>query len=518
MKKIIITLVVIGLAVSGYFLWKNFQGVIPAVVNPGEDITDKIPNSDSPNIPDAVNNTDFPLKLPKGFVISIFAKDLPGARVMTFDGLGNMWVSQTGKGSVSQIEIKDGKAVRVNEIFKNLDNPHGLAVDPAGGTTLYIAEETKISKVALYSEDTLHKIVDLPEGGRHFTRTLGFGPDGRLYVSIGSTCDVCVEKDERIATIYSMNKDGSDFKQVAGGLRNSVFFTWSEVDGRMWATEMGRDNLGDDLPPDEINIIPEGSGQAVEVSDFGWPICYGRNIHDSNFDKNQYIQDPCADKIPSFIDLPAHSAPLGLSFIPEEGWPEDMWYNLVVAMHGSWNRSEPTGYKIVRIKLNSKGEYLGMEDFISGWLVNGKSGSLGRPVDILSQVGGIMYISDDKAGVVYKVAYMPPVSDSSSQDFRNLNIIENQTINSPLKITGEAKGTWFFEASFPVKVVDSDWKELAAGIAQAGSDWMTEGFVPFSVTLNFTKPIGKNGWLVFKKDNPSGLPEHEAEYHLPIKF
>jgi len=193
-----------------------------------------------------------------------------------------------------------------------------------------------------------------------------------------------------------MKKDGSDFKEFARGLRNTVFFRWSYIDGKMWATEMGRDNLGDDLPPDEINIIKQ-------EGDYGWPICYGKNIHDSGFDKNVYIRDPCADKIPSYIDLQAHSAPLGLAFVPEEGWPQDYWYNLFVTYHGSWNRSEPTGYKVVRIKLDDKGNYLGTEDFITGWLT--KSGALGRPVDILVQPGGIMYITDDKAGVIYKVTY-----------------------------------------------------------------------------------------------------------------
>jgi len=168
---------------------------------------------------------------------------------------------------------------------------------------------------------------------------------------------------------------------------------------------MGRDNIGDDLPPDEINIIENlstSSGQN-SIPNFGWPICYGKNIHDSDFDKNVYIRDPCADKIPSHIDLQAHSAPLGLAFVPEEGWLQDYWHNLFVAYHGSWNRSEPTGYKVVRIKLDSKGNYLGIEDFITGWLT--KDGALGRPVDILVQPGGIMYITDDKAGVIYKVTY-----------------------------------------------------------------------------------------------------------------
>lgn len=387
MKKVFILIAVLAAAATGaFFYYKNLQGIWPAISPPPEDIAEIIKQ----------NQTPFPLKLPKEFSISVFAENLPDARVMAMDELGNIWVSQTDRGIITLLEIKDGTVKNKSEIFKNLKKPHGLAFDPQDSFLLYFAEEDKISKVRVYSDERPQKIVDLPSDGGHFTRTLGFGPDDLLYVSIGSSCNVCRETDNRRAKIFSMKKDGSDFKEFAGGLRNAVFFTWSYVDGRMWATEMGRDNLGDDLPPDEINIIKQ-------EGDHGWPICYGKNIHDSNFDKNVYIRNPCADKIPSYVDLQAHSAPLGLAFATEEGWPRDFWYNLFVAYHGSWNRSEPTGYKVVRIKLDDKGNYLGTEDFITGWLT--KSGALGRPVDILIQPGGVMYITDDKAGVVYKVTY-----------------------------------------------------------------------------------------------------------------
>ena len=374
------------IAVAGFFYYKNLRGIWPAVQKPVEDIAEIIEQ----------NLTPFPLKLPEGFSISIFAKDLPSARVMAMDGFGNIWVSQTGEGKITLLEIKDGTVKNKSEIFKNLNNPHGLVFDPQDSFLLYFAEEDKISRVKVYSSGKPEKIADLPSGGGHFTRTLGFGPDNRLYVSIGSSCNVCYEQDNRRAKIFRVEKDGSDFREYARGLRNAVFFTWSYVDGRMWTTEMGRDMLGDNLPPDEVNIVRQGG-------DYGWPVCYGKNIHDSVFDKNVYIRDPCADKISSYIDIPAHSAPLGLAFVPEEGWPQDYWYNLFVAYHGSWNKSVPTGYKVVRMKLNDQGNYLGAEDFITGWLTS--NGALGRPVDIMVQPGGIMYISDDKAGVIYKVVY-----------------------------------------------------------------------------------------------------------------
>jgi glucose/arabinose dehydrogenase len=300
---------------------------------------------------------------------------------------------------VSSIELREGKEPVVHEgVFRGLQNPHGLAIDPAnGGTMLYIAEEHRIVRVPLYSDGTLEEVAQLPSGGGHYTRTLEFGPDGRLYVSIGSSCNVCEEDDERRAAIYSMNPDGSDFVPFARGLRNSVFFDWSYVDGRMWATEMGRDNLGDDVPPDEINVIEEGKH-------YGWPYCYGDNIHDARFDASLNAENFCSDEAtPSAVNLQAHSAPLGLAFVPEEGWEEEYWYDLLVAFHGSWNRSEPTGYKIVRVQLDEHGEYSGTEDFITGWQSGGRT--FGRPVDILAYPGGEAYITDDEAGLIYRLSH-----------------------------------------------------------------------------------------------------------------
>ena len=388
-----LTVVIIGAAILGgvYYFWLN-KPKAPAVVdNPPDNGSEKV------EAKPGVNLTDFPLKLPDNFQIEVFAKNLPGARVMEFDQQGNMWVSRTSAGRITLLEIKDNKVVSQNDVLRNLDNPHGLAFDWNNPGMLYFAEEGKITRIATYSDDTGTKIADLPQGGGHYTRTLNFGPDGRLYVSIGSSCNVCDERDDRRAAIYSMKPDGSDFKQFASGLRNTVFFDWSYVDGRMWGTDMGRDNLGDNQPPEEINVLTEGK-------DYGWPVCYGQNIHDTNFDKKVYIQDPCNDKTPPAVEMQAHSAPLGLTFIPEEGWPEEYWYDLIVAFHGSWNRAVPTGYKLVRVKLDAKGNYESVEDFITGWFQG--QNAMGRPVDVLTQSGGTMYVSDDKAGMIYKINYL----------------------------------------------------------------------------------------------------------------
>ncbi|MBI2053416.1 MAG: PQQ-dependent sugar dehydrogenase [Candidatus Sungbacteria bacterium] len=393
-----VAIVGIAVLVGVIFYWSEMRGVWPAVNPPPSEKTEDAVSEPNP----AKNTTGLPLKLPDGFSIEIFAKNLPGARVMAFDGFGNMWVSRTSEGAVTLLEVQDGAVKNQSDIFRNLRKPHGLAFEDF---ILYIAEEHRVSRVGTYTEDSLHKIADLPtQGGGHFTRTLGFGPDGRLYVSIGSSCNVCREQDEHRAAIWSLNKDGSDFRLFARGLRNSVFFTWHPETEQMWATEMGRDLLGDDIPPDEVNIITEEDPSTkLGVKNYGWPTCYGKNIHDAAFDKNTYIRNPCMEPFEqgSAIDIPAHSAPLGLAFIPNS-WSSEYRGDLLVAYHGSWNRSTPTGYKVVRMKFDAAGAYEDAEDFISGWLVSA-SNALGRPVDLVFGPDDALYVSDDKAGVVYRV-------------------------------------------------------------------------------------------------------------------
>ena len=218
-KNLLVVFVGIVILFALYLYYVNFRHVGPGIIRPEEDTSNK----------PAENATDFPLKLPDNFKIEVFAKGLPGARVMAFDGFGNMWVSQTSLGKISYIEIKDQIVPTVRDgVLRNLDNPHGLVFDYKEPLMLYYAEEGKISKLPVYSDANPQKIADLPtQGGGHFTRTLKFGPDDRLYVSIGSSCNVCIEKDERRAAIYTLNRDGSDFKKFASGLRNTVFFDWS---------------------------------------------------------------------------------------------------------------------------------------------------------------------------------------------------------------------------------------------------------------------------------------------------
>jgi glucose/arabinose dehydrogenase len=398
-----IILVIAGVGAAAFY-WQNLRGAGPAILPPPRDIAKVLEKSKAAKGEEAVDPAAFPLKVPAGFALSIFARDLKGARVLALDANGVLLVSLTSQGRVVALPDKnrDGVADTVVTVLRGLNKPHGLAFGPGEKPRLYVAET---SQVAAYDYDpeqltaTYHeKITDLPPGGRHFTRSLLFLPGSRrhrLLISVGSSCDVCEEEDPQYASILAVDADGANLKTFASGLRNSVFMTVHPLSKHVWATEMGRDYLGDDLPPDEINIILAGSH-------YGWPYCYGKRVHDDKFDPTGAHREFCAETIPAFIDLPAHSAPLGLAFFPKE-WPQEFRYDLLVAYHGSWNRTERTGYKVVRHRLDRAGNPVDAEDFITGWLT--PAGALGRPVDILITDEGVIYISDDKAGVVYRLVY-----------------------------------------------------------------------------------------------------------------
>ncbi len=414
-------LVVLGAAAfflllwGGNFAWKNLRGIGPALRQPPRDITK------------VINTTGMPIKIPPGFSISIFAKGFKAPRVLLEDPHGTILVSLMNEGRIVALPDvdKDGVADKVITVANNLKKPHGLAIDCDVTCHLYIGETDKVTRFN-YNPDTFEtsekqKIIDLPGGQGHFTRTLLIIPTNgvkKLLIAVGSSCNVCHETDDRRAKVLVADLDGRNLKPFASGLRNSVFMKINPQTQQVWATEMGRDLLGDDTPPDEINIIEEGKN-------YGWPICFGKNIHDTDFDpapfvgregsretqptkgagfdKSTSIRNPCMEpfETSSFIDIPAHSAPLGLAFIPKEGWPEEYKNDLLVAYHGSWNRTTPTGYKIVRFKLDPLGNLASAiaDDFVTGWLETG--GALGRPVDLLARPDGTLYISDDKAGVIY---------------------------------------------------------------------------------------------------------------------
>ncbi|HUT22392.1 MAG TPA: PQQ-dependent sugar dehydrogenase [Candidatus Bipolaricaulota bacterium] len=386
---IIAAIAVLALIAVGFVYRKYYRGLAPAFLDAPYDI--------------AANDTDLPLSVPDGFSITVFAKDLNQPRVILFDMKSNVLVSLPQEGKVVALPDKDGdrKADEQIVVAENLNQPHGLAIRCVNDCRLYVAETDKVS-VFDYDSDTMtatnqEKLIDLPGDGEHWTRTLKFLNKDKLLISVGSSCDTCVEDDWRRASILIVDADGSNLRPYASGLRNSVFMAISPLTGKLFATEMGRDNLGDELPPDEINEIVQGKN-------YGWPYCYGDKVNDANFDETGAKKSFCASTQSPVVEIPAHSAPLGISFVPTASWPKEYENDLLVAYHGSWNRTVPTGYKIVRVKFDAEGNYLETEDFITGWLTGDEA--LGRPVDIAIHNLGAMFVSDDKAGVIYRIDYV----------------------------------------------------------------------------------------------------------------
>ena len=323
--------------------------------------------------------------------------------MLTFSPGGVLVVSESGEGKV--VALPDsrhaGKAERTVTLLEGLSEPHGLAFYEG---KLYVAENDKVRRYD-WDETKLRAtnpktITDLPNGGGHSTRTLLFH-GGKMYVSVGSSCNVCVEKDPRRAAVMEFNPDGSDQKIFARGLRNAVGMAVNPKTDSVWVTVNGRDWLGDDLPPETVYDLGNDGGDA------GWPYCYGDRVPDPNFTKPG--DDRCKTVLEPKVQMQAHSAPLGLAFYEGSQFPAEYQNNMFVAFHGSWNRSVPTGYKVVRVKLDDKGQPRGgAQDFITGFIASGETKKgrwMGRPVGIVFGADGTMYLSDDSGGRIYRVTW-----------------------------------------------------------------------------------------------------------------
>lgn len=361
----------------------------------------------------ATNDTGLPLFLPPGFSITTYADGLDGPRVLIPATTEIVLVSDIRASTIIALPNNDGDGQADQSVIlaENLQKPHGLVF--ISETELVIAEEHLLSLWRFEPEPlklTFQKtLIDLPTGGSHVTRTVAQGLDGKLFVAIGSTCNVCLEPDERNAAILRLNPDGTGLERWAWGLRNTVFFTLNPKNPtEFWGNDMGRDLLGDNLPPDELNQIP---ATGTPPGNYGWPICYGNNIHDTNFDTTTvYKRNPCLEPFEhgSFFDYPAHIAPLGLAFIPEgKNWPKDWEGDLLVSFHGSWNSAEKVGYKVVRLELDAEQQVVATHDFLTGFLTDDDR-VIGRPAGLLIDTHGQLFIADDGAGRIFRVV---PLTD-----------------------------------------------------------------------------------------------------------
>ena len=336
-----------------------------------------------------------PISLPAGFGISVFVQGLRDPRMMALDPDGILHLAERGAGRIIRLPDRDddGVADGVEVVAEGLNSPSSIAFHRDG--SLFVGETTRILRLS--DPDTSgafqrrEVIVDgLPAGG-HNTRTVLFSPDwASLFVSVGSSCNVCLESDERRATIVRYRPDGGAEEIYATGLRNAVGITFRPSTGELWATNNGRDWLGDDLPPETVHLVRQGD-------DYGWPRCHAGRIEDPEFGS----PGSCEGVAAPAVEMQAHSAPLGLAFYTAEQFPQAYQGDLFVAFHGSWNRSMPTGYKVVRIPMND-GIPGPTEDFATGWLRDNGS-QWGRPVDVLTGSDGSLFVSDDGGGAVYRI-------------------------------------------------------------------------------------------------------------------
>ena len=336
------------------------------------------------------------LKLPTGFRIDAYATGLDRPRLMALSPDGRLFVTEMGAGRVTILPDAGGAADSHITYASGLNQPHGIAFH---GGYLYVAETNRVIRFHYRNGDNQGRaqevvISGIPAGGRHFTRTISFGPDGRLYLSVGSSCNACIESNPQRAAISRYNADGTGRAIIATGLRNSVGHAWNPSTGQLWVTENGRDYLGDNVPPDEVNVIVDGGF-------YGWPYAYGNRVPDPEFGSKAPAK--VRSTIPPKIAIQAHSAPLGLAFYTGNMFPQEYRGNLFIAYHGSWNRTVPTGYKVVRFKIQNGNVVGGQKDFITGWYTGGSA--WGRPVGILVGRQGELYITDDSGGRVYIVTY-----------------------------------------------------------------------------------------------------------------
>ncbi|WP_322881860.1 PQQ-dependent sugar dehydrogenase [Pandoraea sputorum] len=342
------------------------------------------------------------LSLPQGFYVEVLSDQVPGARGMALGPKGTLFVGSRAQGNVYAITLDPSRAyaAKVRTVASGLNMPVGVAMRNGA---LYISAVSRIVRL-----DDIENHLDnpgkptvvydkLPTESHHGWRYIAFGPDQRLYVGVGAPCNVCKRDENRYAMIGSMKPDGTDWRVVARGVRNTVGFDWQPGTKTLWFTDNGRDLLGDDVPEDEFNRLTRMGEH------FGFPYCHAGDVPDPDFGGEK----ACRNYSPPMAKLGAHVAALGMRFYTGKQFPDDYRGSIFIAEHGSWNRSSKVGYRVVRVVLDAKGNVSKQEVFAQGWLGDGDA-VWGRPVDLLTLPDGSLLISDDHAGAIYRITYRKP--------------------------------------------------------------------------------------------------------------
>jgi glucose/arabinose dehydrogenase len=344
------------------------------------------------------------ISLPAGFSIEIWTDEVPNARSIALGGDGVVFVATRRDGCVYAVVPNDDGPPTVFTLAEGLKMPNGVAYHDGD---LYVAENHRITRYVdignhLENPPEPEVMIDtLSTETHHGWRYIDFGPDGKLYIALGAPCNVCERSD--LGNISRMNADGSEQEIVASGVRNSVGFTWHPQTGELWFTDNGRDMLGDDTPPGELNHAP------IDGLNFGFPYCHGGDVPDPEFGANR----SCDEFVAPAQKLGPHVAPLGVLFYTGDMFPDEYLGQALIAEHGSWNRSRKIGYRVSLVRMVD-GKATGYEVFADGWLQDGQVS--GRPVDLLVLPDGALLVSDDQNGVIYRITYSRPLDEGVSLD------------------------------------------------------------------------------------------------------
>jgi glucose/arabinose dehydrogenase len=347
------------------------------------------------------------IQLPPGFHIEKFA-ELDNAREMALGGVhggrGVIYVGSFEAGNVYAVEFDGDKVVGKHLIAHGLNTPLGVAWRD---DTLYVSEISRIVKYPHIDEhldrpgDPIVVTDQLPSESHHGGRFLAISKDGWLYVPVGAPCNNCKKDETRYGVLTRMRLDGSDRQLMARGIRNTVGFDFSPIDGSLWFTDNGRDMLGDELPSDKLNHLTSANPH------FGFPYCHQGDLPDPEFGHER----PCSDFVPPVVKLGPHVASLGMRFYTGQMFPPEYRNSIFIAEHGSWNRSKKIGYRVARVAFNADGSVRSNDIFAQGWLqtdLEGRETVSGRPADVLVMPDGALLISDDTGGALYRVTYKQP--------------------------------------------------------------------------------------------------------------
>src|SRR5215217_2624272 len=332
------------------------------------------------------------LRVPPGYTVDVVAANLSGPRFMAFDAADNLIVGAARQGTVFRFPFADGRLGAPEVLVSGLQQPASVAIFTADGVQyLYIGETNQVSRFLYDPSGAVGEqaivIPDLPTQGAHRTRTVAFGPDGMLYLAVGSSCNICVEDQPIRATVSRANPDGSDPEIIATGLRNPVGLAFQPGTDLLWATVNERDNQGNEIPPDLVTIVEEGA-------DYGWPGCIPPDA------KPQEAESECFGTTPPTVGIQAHSAPLGLAFLEGDEIPDAVNGDLIVVQHGSWNREPPAAPKLLLIDFED-GTPVAARDFAIGWQ-DASGERWGRPAGVVVAPDGSLIVSDDSNGLLYR--------------------------------------------------------------------------------------------------------------------